>query len=258
MKLRIHYTLPLFKGGALADGSTIDTSVVRGIGDFLETKARYNTFRLTLYPDEVQALRTLTIRGHNSFDCFGSVDEIGVDISSKLYKLFDYTDSVLAQVLLVYNVIIRFITSVLKGCNKQHAWVSVRTSLPNHDFDIPRWHVDGRFFESSNTFQYKVVTTLLGSGTLVCNDDATERQNMLSILQKGYDYDEERLVLSTALQKCQKFQVAPLSGLVFRVGSELEAVIHSEPPVTEPRLFISIVTGTENEIKYIHQKRQRK
>jgi hypothetical protein len=46
-------------------------------------------------------------------------------------------------------------------------------------------------------------------------------------------------------------------GLIFIVGNTKKALIHSGPPMTEERIFISILPGTEKQIENLKKKRKR-
>jgi hypothetical protein len=45
--------------------------------------------------------------------------------------------------------------------------------------------------------------------------------------------------------------------LIFIVGNTEKALIHSEPPMTEERIFISILPGTEKQIENLKKRWKR-
>ena len=64
------------------------------------------------------------------------------------------------------KVIMKILDNVLLAFEKDYYWIDIRITLPNNDFDIPRWHKDGRFFRD-NKKSPKFGTILKGPGTLL-------------------------------------------------------------------------------------------
>ena len=63
------------------------------------------------------------------------------------------------------KAIMKILDNVLLAFEKEYYWIDIRVSLPNNDFDIPRWHKDGQFFRL-NKKSPKFATILKGPGTL--------------------------------------------------------------------------------------------
>jgi hypothetical protein len=58
-------------------------------------------------------------------------------------------------------------------------------------------------------------------------------------------YDE---IYRKKLKKVKIIQPSNYQGVIINVGNE-KAAVHSEPDSNEPRIFISIMTGTKEEVK---------
>ena len=151
-------------------------------------------------------------------------------------------------------------------------WLAIRCSTPNNDFDIPRWHHDGKFFKTKeNERAHKFVTTLQSNSTLYLSDkklikkfiEKNEKLHKKMFKKEikdfkeqiNYEYKHIRPKLAKIVGK--KYNKVPDNkGLIFEVGPK-NAVIHSEPPIEHERIFISILPGTYSQISELKQKRNR-
>lgn len=79
-----------------------------------------------------------------------------------------------------------------------------------------------------------------------------EKRNAFETLQRqGTEQNNyNRQAIATLLGKSKKLiSIAyPHQGVVFIVGSD-HAAVHSEPPIKEERLFLSVLPGTKEQIK---------
>jgi len=98
---------------------------------------------------------------------------------------------------------------------------------------------------------------LVGPGTLFMNENSECRKNYFDLkntLYSNFDYKnysasldlDNRKKISDVINNCgsSNHQVA-----IFTVGTKTRAAIHSEPNMTQKRLFYSIVSGNSNDIK---------
>lgn len=167
------------------------------------------------------------------------------------------------SVQIMSNTMQKLAEQVCDGYNVDHCWISIRVSLPNKQYDIPRWHMDGSFFTSTpedrQQLQSKFVTVLCGDGTLLLNATKSDRIKYSKywndeIRNAGKDYsiqitEKFREGIANILKHRKIHQIKNNEGLIFIVGNKDKALIHSEPPIKHNRIFISILPGTERQIK---------
>ena len=172
----------------------------------------------------------------------------------------------------ISNILMKLNENVVKGNNDNYVWIDIRISLPNNNFDIPRWHMDGKFFiNSERETQTKFITTLKGNGTLLVDLNKEKRKefdniydtylnkkrNIFNLEEKDKDeykkqinkiLNEERIA-NYELMKDEKYiQMTNDQGLIFVVGND-KSTIHSEPPIQSNRMFFSILVGNKEEIE---------
>lgn len=103
---------------------------------------------------------------------------------------------------------LKFLHKFMADVHMTHYCLSIRAQKPTHEFDIPRWHVDRRFFDKDSLTPYdtdknevsdnkrkmpsnwKLATALVGPGTLFLKDGKKGRSVQKQI--------EKRLHLSAA------------------------------------------------------------
>jgi hypothetical protein len=94
-------------------------------------------------------------------------------------------------------------------------------------------------------------TCFRGLDTLFHTLPSELREPFETLLKAGTgENNYNRQALADFLGKYPQGNVTaePLQGAVFIVGSE-RAAIHSEPPINEERLFLSVLPGTPDQIK---------
>lgn len=163
-----------------------------------------------------------------------------------------------------------FVQSFIVGTQLDHYWLTIRATRGNHDFDMPRWHTDRKFFQDkgSGKVHWKLCTTLVGPGTLFLSDGKRARavqkktRSAMSKLEphKNHRCREIRCLgcsgmqevvrerLAEELKSYQEVQTAFGECAFFRVGDDVGAV-HSEPKNHSDRVFVNVVPGTEDEMK---------
>jgi hypothetical protein len=64
--------------------------------------------------------------------------------------------------------------------------MDIRDSMPNNDYDIPRWHKDGNFFphNKEETSTSKFVTVMKGPGTLLIKGGISYSKNIVFRIMK--------------------------------------------------------------------------
>jgi len=202
----------------------------------------------------------IDVKKHETFDFFGWVDP-----SNTMHGIKEFINNI-GDNHTISDSLIRLIgwitRSVIIGAGKKnHIWLTIRSIIPNHNYDEQRWHIDGRFYNSDDTnelFQYKFITVMKGAGTYLLDLKDNERKVFIDKLHsKQYrdDYKQNRTDLHIMYKDYPRLELTNDQGIVLIVGGDGSySTIHSEPPQNQPRLFLSILTGTESEIKQWYKK----
>lgn len=110
-------------------------------------------------------------------------------------------------------------------------------------YDLPRWHMDGNYYQPYNFNLPKFAATLKGDATFFYPPTEVERKDVIN-----YAQDDERGLLASHLNQ-KRIAIAEYGfGCFFRVGDPLHAAVHSEPPIQQERLFLSMVCGSAEQI----------
>ena len=226
------------------------------------TKEISDVFPINYTKKELECIRKLDIAKSNTFSHFGKIGNINPDIFIKeLGKNSQATANAFAK------LVNKMVDAVCSGYDKEHAWIDIRATKPNNIFDIPRWHMDGSFFvdtpEDRKLIQSKFVAQFKGAGTLMVNSTLHDKEKYIAIgreygpktqeeWMKFVNNDEWQMNVrkkQNAVFAHKKVkQLKNNEGLIFIVGNMEKALIHSEPPMKEDRIFISILPGTEQQI----------
>jgi hypothetical protein len=138
--------------------------------------------------------------------------------------------------------------------------VTVRTSLPHSHNDVPRWHDDGTYFtQNDNEKVYKMVFPIIGANTLF--GEVLDKDKYDALLVESYrndqvnsdnqdvwDAEDLRIRKELAAVVRQFPDAEEKKASIFLVG-HAEAVIHSEPAVTVPRIFVAVLVGSYEQIE---------
>ena len=200
------------------------------------------------------------IRIEHEVEAFDSYGPVGDDLKERIVQhLGSVGQNDVADIEHVANIINRLAMGVQKGFAKEAVWIAVRVSLPNSTFDIPRWHPDGAYFTSEpGEKTYKFVAALQGAPTLFgrIRDEEVYRQletisreNQLKNQGNPEALEAEESRIRRELVKVIEplTESRPTQATIYLVGHE-EAVIHSEPPIHEPRIFVSVLPGSREQI----------
>ncbi|TID22948.1 hypothetical protein E2P81_ATG02073 [Venturia nashicola] len=166
-----------------------------------------------------------------------------------------------------------FANHLLSAAGINHYWLTIRATKPTTDFDEPRWHTDEDFFKGEKLIrtQWKLVTTLLGPGTLFIEDAKSSRALEAKIKQDAQREYKDHLCTTFKCLGCasvsaavrqrlgdklrgRKFIQAAIGDICFfRTGQE-QGAVHSEPPQDCDRVFVNIIPGTEGELQALMAK----
>lgn len=240
-------TTPLINAALIKDGLSKNENTLIPINYSLTEKSLISQFNIDITkryePDYL---------GHiNDFNPYETLKMIGNNSDEDVLKMA--------------NIIKRLAKYVCDGYGRKYVWISIRANNPHHSFDTPRWHIDGNFFinpKSKSKQQSKFITVLKGAGTLMIhphpNPEVLEKIDKL-FQDLGSNYKKQmsiefRKKYDAILVNENKKQLNNRQGLVFMVGNRDRALIHSEPPMREDRLFISILPGYEYEITELEKR----
>ena len=177
----------------------------------------------------------------SQYNCFGNLHLLEDELPIFLSEIGNNDEEVLQG---VTKIISKTVNNVINATGKATAWVCVRASTPNHLFDLPRWHTDGRYYGLNNPHPssvpiLKFAATLKGNHTLLyrLSDD------MRNVLHQN-----NRASLIELLDINNAESPSRGEGVFFIVADNKMSAVHSEPRMNENRLFFSVLVGDESEI----------
>ena len=243
----------------------IKTSIIKKY--LKELPKNYLTFNIKYSKKELDYLDNFNITKESTYDHYGNIDILDEK------KLIEFLTNIgnNDNLNIISNIILKIANKITDAYETKYCWLTIRVTLPNHDYDIPRWHKDGNFFKSDK-YLSKFATVLKGHGTLFIkkskkvdeiydknNEEELKSYKKLGI--KTYNNEIEnkyRKILKNKLKNFKSNQVKPNQGLIFLVGTDknndLHGLLHSEPKITEPRIFISILSGTKTQIMELQKR----
>jgi hypothetical protein len=218
--------------------------------DLLGDHQPFANFELGLSLAEISILNKISIKSLKSYDNFGILQNFRRESAIFISSLGNSgATSDLASLL-----IDRLVHEILDGFSLETAWVSIRGFTSTDIYDVPRWHSDGYYYSPYSGQQHKVVFTLKGPGTLLC-DLIHDRRKEFNELQCLPDSMEKRLKLVSFVRSSSITSLPLGTASIFNVGSEYSA-IHSEPSIHSDRLFVSILPGTQAQITELYKRWQ--
>jgi len=242
------------------------------INKYLTTKKpEFKRFKMHYTPTEILAIEKFNLNTSNHFYHFGSYKDLK-NINEFLSKLGDNSTVLVNRMeKIIYNII----RKVLKGYKMEHFWMDIRVVMPCNHYDIPRWHKDGNYFpnDENESCTSKFITVLKGPGTLlikstkqvneIYNKNLKQERSELTpqspIEEHNKVTNKYRPILANKLSKEPVVQLKNSQGLIFFTGVTKKGVpieemnmdkgaLHSEPKMDVPRMFISILPSTEENI----------
>ena len=181
-----------------------------------------------------------------------------------IHKLKDFFITVGDNDIKAITALSKFIKKILlEVCteyNKKYCWMTIRVSLPNTQFDIPRWHVDGPYYKS-DYIQTKFLLTLKGASTLVIEPKIKKRKEFVNIYEDNDKLKDIKLKDIEMLETQEKrnklvstekiIDILPLLNGIISCSDTPKmntvGTIHSEPPISDNRIFLSILPMTKDE-----------
>ncbi len=220
----------------------------------------YKTFSIVpieyTYP-EILAIQRLNIVNTKQFKFSGLNSDFPF---SRIVEYFRLSTTNSEEDCTIYTqIILRMIEFVAITKQTDSCILIIRPSLPTNEFEIPRFHHDGSFFRLKNgrVIQEKFLLTIRGEGTLLSEPDELTRQRVFEILNNR-QIDSEEIGMREQLAKIigkQIYQPTNNEGIFMKIydyqNEKIDfsnSAIHSEPNISQSRLFMSIVPGLANEI----------
>lgn len=213
----------------------------------LSPETPFIIFDLTLSSADLNDLKKLKINSTLEYNNYGDLESLQSGISDFLLSLGNSLEIANS----VSKLITKIIIHSLIGSRRETAWIVLRAFTHTDEYDIPRWHTDGTFY-TSMSMQYKIVMALKGPQTLfypkaLFETLSDQMQNEFHFLSDGKDGPKEnRIAQAKILDASQIISSSLNQGALFLVGDN--GALHSEPPINEERLFLSILPASKEEI----------
>jgi hypothetical protein len=226
----------------------------------------FQLFDIKYTEQDKKTIQNFNINKMLDYSYYGKFDKDLIDKSlyNFILKIGNNSEN---EIKIIINIIYKLIDKITKCYRKEYIWLSIRVSIPNNNFDFPRWHIDG--YQNSSKF----VTTLIGPSTLLIDDTDVKSRDIYFDIQsqemKEYQKiksftkqwikinDKFRKIYSKKLKNCKIVQPSNDQGIIFLTDvptiKSKNICIHSEPPINENRFFISIMCNDEKVIMNLHK-----
>ncbi|OJW52688.1 MAG: hypothetical protein BGO67_09505 [Alphaproteobacteria bacterium 41-28] len=214
----------------------------------LGSDASFEYYDLHLSEMEIKNLKSIKINLTEQYCNYGNLKELNSGVN-EFIKSLNSENKTTAET--VSQIIVRIVKGIIEASGQETAWVALRSFTPTSSYDVPRWHTDGYYYEPYAGDPYKFVITLKGAPTLFYKLPGDKRKEFYTLQRKGTernDYNRQAIAASLGNSKETISVAQPHQGAVFVVGSN-HAAIHSEPSIKEERLFLSILPGSNAQIK---------
>ena len=235
----------------------------------IESLSDYNSyafFDLHLSEFEISYLETLQVNTTDEYNNYGEHRALFLGIVKFLQNIGNDQNTGQSVAGIIENVV----KEVVIASGKENAWIALRAFTQTNAYDLPRWHTDGNFYFTGDiSWQYKFAICLKEASTLFYPLPGEMRDDFFAVQQKvKFAYNpggslnretsakliyENRIAFDEMLNRSSSVKASLGQGAVSTVGSTNSAV-HSEPPIREPRLFLSIVPGSTLQIEELYKR----
>lgn len=227
-----------------------------------------NQSPLALLPDLLK-IPPISVKQQGVFDYYGIVNTPFLDSAAKY--LAARTNLTLES---ASHPLRNFLQTTHADCagedaEKAACWLTIRLSTPNNEFEIPRWHQDGRMYpydeSRRNATQSKYGVTIAGPPTLILAHTSPQNVHTIKTGAENYFYwrgkdvsttqeerdraeDQFRAWLAEQFRSEKRLRIEEGRIVRFSWGRE-DSPIHSEPNLVSDRVFMTVLFGSENEIR---------
>jgi len=244
----------------------------KNIRNYLENEpTQFKIFDIPYDKKTKKCLDNFKVERYNTYNNYG------MDNLSGLKEFLNEIGSNTEDDINIMDKTIRDLTKlVMSSYNKKYTnyWLTIRSTLPNNNFDLKRWHCDFNFLEvkdiNKRTDLNKFVTVLQGPGTFFLKTTSKERKLFDSMYNEEFEKSEIRLKKNNSYLddssvdediKFRKALTKKAPGKTVQAKKYQAAIfmsfdtdfsmcgIHTEPPFNVPRLFLSIAPCTKEEAK---------
>lgn len=235
--------------------------------NFHDEEKAYSHFPLDLSEEELTALDQFSVEKHGYMDLVVELADLKSHVEKARAFLVDISKNDLPICNVIAELVFKIVAQVLLLVQQECAYIELRCSLPHTYFEIPRWHQDGNYFapytinqnilsklpEFKDTIDAgaieefkaqfpvkKAAVTLKGPGTLFYN---LPRER----LKEFHAINDNREKAAEFLSDQSLKESTPTGyGSFFIVGASAGG-IHSEPNITSPRFFMSVLPGSKKQ-----------
>lgn len=235
---------------------------------FPSAQPAFMPFDFCLTEHDKQILQSLHVDDtQQPYNNFGRLENLEHELQDFLKSIGNDQGHAQAGAKIINNIVALSIQKL----QAQTAWITIRSFQALHQNTYtPRWHTDGFYYAPFKGKQYKIACALKGPGTLFCtvSEDIREKfqalesqtfanltkeeTEKLTFQQRQQIEQKTRIKLAELLADLCIDQAPTAHGMLFIVADKNSAAIHSEPPIHEDRLFISIVPGTHEQIQELY------
>jgi DNA replicative helicase MCM subunit Mcm2 (Cdc46/Mcm family) len=167
----------------------------KNIRNYLENEpTQFKIFDIPYDKKTKKCLDNFKVERYNTYNNYG------MDNLSGLKEFLNEIGSNTEDDINIMDKTIRDLTKlVMSSYNKKYTnyWLTIRSTLPNNNFDLKRWHCDFNFLEvkdiNKRTDLNKFVTVLQGPGTFFLKTTSKERKLFDSMYNEEFEKSEIRL-----------------------------------------------------------------
>ena len=221
-------------------------------GEIQLAEKGFANFDLGLTAEQRLALDKLHVTGTGTYNNYAAPKRETV---RDLTKFFNNVIRDRSQVAGLIETVLDIRQKIKDTLPCKSSWMSVRAFQRTPVFNMPRWHQDGIFYTHTGN-HFKIAMALKGPSTLffTADQDMRTRFNQLRFGAACDDRSNMQPVLNGFVDHFRDDEPAipTQTATLFNVGFQ-DAAIHSEPPISEGRLFLSFVPGTRRDIKALSQ-----
>jgi hypothetical protein len=219
----------------------LGASVDEALTELRENSYGFVVFDVGITPEDLEHFSSVDIQREWVYHQFGELEMLEQSIVNFIGEIGSNGNELTVQIASRLKEIAQ---KVIEGSGKETGWACLRSFTPTNRFDIPRWHVDGHYYNPNRPedILFKFVVTLVGPTTLFYQmplelRKTTEKAVHNRLYMKNFCKQEN--IISPNLGEGAIFRAGQYTGL---------AALHSEPPIHENRLFFSVVPCTETQL----------